>query len=111
MGDEASLFIEDIAFRQADGATLLNHPPFGAEFSLPEWFQEIDFKFESGERFVRFEVGGVGERHCGVGDIAEHTAMKSADGIGVVLVNVEFDGDAAGVNGSDVKSEMCTDRK
>lgn len=111
VGYQAFLFVENVALGETDRASLFNDFSFGAKFSLPDRFQEIDFEFEGGEGFVGRDVGGVREGHGCVGDVAENASVERADGIGMMRANVQFDGDAAWFHGGDVESEVLGDRK
>jgi hypothetical protein len=109
--DQAFLFVEDVALGEADGASLFDDSSFCAKFSFPDRFQEIDFEFERGERFVGRDVGGVRESHGRVGDVAENASVERADGVGVMRADVEFDSDPARAHGGDVESEVLGDGK
>jgi len=56
LGYQFCRFVGDSAFDIADGATALDDVALGAQFGDANGTQEIDFEFDSGERFAWREV-------------------------------------------------------
>src|SRR5260221_4896726 len=89
LGYQFAVFVGDAAFDIADGATALDDVAFSAQFGDANGTQEIDFEFDSGERFAWREGAGESDAHGGVGDVAKYAAMNGTHRIEVLGADLQ----------------------
>jgi len=88
--DKPLLFVDNVALDQADNLASPNHPGLGAELCFPHGPQEIDLQFKGREAVVLGERRAICDAHCGVGKIAENSAVERSHWVRMAVIRIEL---------------------
>jgi hypothetical protein len=111
MCHQALCLIGDVALDQSHGATLSDHPAYGAQASFPDRLEKVDLEFKRRERLSVIEIRRIGNPHRGVGNVAEHATVQRTHRVGVRLGSLELDNGFAGFDRDEIKADQAGDRR
>src|SRR5258705_2679114 len=107
---QTALPIRYIALDETDGAALFQNTAHCPQAGFPDWFQEVNFKFQGRERFTFTKICRVGNTHSRVSDVTKNTSVKCPHRICMLLSGFKFNHRLARLNGSQIKADDAGNR-